>query len=149
MTRTTYHSEEAIAERLARAVKSADAYPHLTGILDAVCQEQHLRWEDVCGFRRDPKFVSARRAFVALAREVPTQYIGGRRPSFPEIAMAMGAPSHSTVITGYRHVYSDPLAKSIVQAVCSRLGVPDAERPAWLTLAPLAMRTPVGGDDAT
>jgi len=147
----TYHGEDFIAQRHAIAAEASKRYPALTGLLDAVCCESGVPWTDVCSFVRTPQVIACRRAFAALARELPVRFIGNLRPSFPEIASVIGTV-HSTAITGYRHVYADPLAKKYVDGACNRLGVPPEERPAWLTLAPIEMRRaamqPAKDDDA-
>lgn len=150
MTHIPYHSDEEVAERIGRATEAAETFPHLSGIFDAVCQEAGADWKVVCGFGRDAVAVAVRRAFAALARELPLRHVGWRRPSFPEIGKQIGSASHSAVRTGYRDVYRDPLAKRFVEATCVRLGVPENERPAWLTMSPIYQRSTVtsGVDDA-
>lgn len=135
----TYHGDDFIAKRHAAVINASEQFPALAGLLDAVCCEAGVPWTDVCSFVRNAKVIACRRAFAALARELPARYIDGHRPSFPEIGRMLGT-THSSVITGYQSVYADPIAKQYVQAAFNRLGVPDNERPAWLTLAPLDMR---------
>jgi len=140
----TYCNFETLDQRKARAIAASEANQQLAGLFDRVCLASGVPWTEVVGFGRQSQTVAARRAFAALARELPTTYLGGSRPSFPEIARQIGVRNHSTVITGYRAVYTDPIAKKIVADVCDSLWVPEEDRPAWLTLLPLENRRALG-----
>lgn len=80
--------------------KTRFATPDLFDLYSAVLGVSRVSDLEMQGTLRHREVVSARRAFVALAR-------ARTRCSYPEIAVAMGAPTHTTALAQHRAFLSD------------------------------------------
>lgn len=83
-------------------------------IVDAVCGMTNIDRSAIMSSFRPAKVVYARRLIVGLARELVGKVFPGFSPtaiSFPEIAVAMGASTHSTIWQRYQHWLKIPVAE--------------------------------------
>ena len=69
----------------------------LDSIVDEVCRALSVELDELLGRGRHKRVVLAREMVTLLARRMTTS-------SFPEIARALGRPSHSTVVTAHNRV---------------------------------------------
>lgn len=130
-------------KRYDQAMNARKTYQKFADVVDLVCCVSGVEVWRLAGRCRAAQVVAARRAVAVLLRGLPRRHLGAVVPSFPEIAAMLGSPNHSLVISQYKSVYADFAAHEVVDMVCEEYGVPASERPAWLWLMPLDMRTPV------